>query len=97
MRGIRLQSNKLKMTKRFILVDGNTLLYPVTIDDPDVHTKPWTIETPFKRDPEYRMFEYACHEGNHAGKAFFAAPGSMNRRSKSAESDGCADKSWRLQ
>jgi hypothetical protein len=66
LRGIRLQSDKLKMTERFILTDGNTLMYRVTIDDPDVYTKPWTIEIPFKRDPEYRMFEYACHEGNHA-------------------------------
>jgi hypothetical protein len=31
-----------------------------------VSTAPWTIEFPFVRDNEYRMFEHGCHEGNHA-------------------------------
>jgi hypothetical protein len=66
LRGIRLQSESLKMTERFTLVDANTLMYRATIDDPKVYTRPWTIEIPFKRDNDYRMFEYACHEGNHA-------------------------------
>jgi hypothetical protein len=38
----------------------------VTIDDPAVYTKPWTIAFPFERDNDYRIFEYACHEGNYA-------------------------------
>jgi hypothetical protein len=48
------------------MVDVDTLMYRATIDDPKIYTRPWTIEFPFKRDKEYRMFEYACHEGNHA-------------------------------
>jgi hypothetical protein len=66
LRGIRVQSEQLKMTERFRLVDGDTLMYSATIDDPKVYTRPWTIEFPFKRDNGYQMFEYACHEGNHA-------------------------------
>ena len=38
----------------------------VTIDDPNVYTQPWTVFMPLTRDPSYVMFEYACHEGNHA-------------------------------
>ena len=26
---------------------------------------PWTVAFPLARTPEYGMFEYACHEGNH--------------------------------
>jgi hypothetical protein len=66
LRGIRVQTDSLKMIERFTAVDGNTLMYRATIDDPKVYTKPWTIEFAFKRDNDYRMFEYACHEGNHA-------------------------------
>lgn len=66
LRGFRVMSEELRTVERFTLVDQNTLRYSVTIDDPKVYTAPWTIEIPFTRDKEYRMFEYACHEGNHA-------------------------------
>ena len=26
---------------------------------------PWTVAFPLTRMPDYGMFEYACHEGNH--------------------------------
>jgi hypothetical protein len=38
----------------------------VTIDDPGTWTRPWTLQFPWKREPAYGMFEYACHEGNYA-------------------------------
>lgn len=66
LRNISIQTEKLKMTERFTPVDANTIMYRVTIEDPDVYTAPWTIEFPFVRDNDYQMFEYACHEGNHA-------------------------------
>jgi hypothetical protein len=66
LRNISIQTERLKMTERFTAVDPNTLMYRVTIEDPEVYTAPWTIEFPFVRDNEYQMFEYACHEGNHA-------------------------------
>jgi hypothetical protein len=31
-----------------------------------VYAKPWTVSIPFTRDDGYRIFEYACHEGNQA-------------------------------
>jgi len=61
-------SEAIKLTERFRLVDANTLQYEVTIDDPGTWTRPWTISFPWKRDPNYQMFEYACHEGNYAMK-----------------------------
>jgi hypothetical protein len=31
-----------------------------------MYTRPWKVAIPLERDDEYRIFEYACHEGNHA-------------------------------
>jgi hypothetical protein len=38
----------------------------VTINDPKTWTRPWTVSFPLRRDNNYEMFEYACHEGNYA-------------------------------
>ena len=46
--------------------DANTIDYSVTIDDPKVYSKPWTVKLPLNRDDTYQMFEYSCHEGNYA-------------------------------
>jgi hypothetical protein len=55
----------LHVTERFQRVDRNTVLYRVTIDDPTVWTKQWTMEYPFVATPG-PIYEYACHEGNYA-------------------------------
>ena len=36
------------------------------IEDAAVFTRPWTLAFPLMRDDEYRIYEYACHEGNRA-------------------------------
>ena len=55
----------LKVTERFRRVDNGTLLYRVTIEDPTVFTKSWTMEYPFLATAG-PVYEYACHEGNYA-------------------------------
>jgi len=65
-RRVGIQTEKLRMIERFTAVDANTLTYEVKIEDPTVYTAPWTIAFPYKRDNDYKMFEYACHEGNYA-------------------------------
>lgn len=57
-------TSKLRLTERFTRVDADTLLYRFTVDDPNVWTRPWTAEIAMGRNDE-RMYEYACHEGNH--------------------------------
>ena len=59
-------SRQLTITERFTLLDKDTLQYTATIDDPGTWTRPWTLSFPWKREPVYGMFEYACHEGNYA-------------------------------
>jgi hypothetical protein len=58
-------SDALRTTERFTLTDVDTLRYQLTIDDPKIWTRPWTIAFPLKRDSNYTIFEYACHEGNY--------------------------------
>ena len=65
MRGI-LQSDALHVVERFSRVSASTIHYEVTIDDPKMYTRPWKVAIPLERDDDYRIFEYACHEGNHA-------------------------------
>jgi len=60
------QSDALKVTERFTRVDANTINYTVTIEDPKVYSKPWTVALPLNRDDTYQMFEYSCQEGNYA-------------------------------
>jgi hypothetical protein len=36
----------------------------MTVDDPVVLTRPWTLRVPLKEEPTYEWWEYACHEGN---------------------------------
>ena len=65
MRGV-LQSDALHVVERFTRVSAGTIHYDVTIDDPKMYTRPWKLAIPLERDDEYRIYEYACHEGNHA-------------------------------
>jgi hypothetical protein len=59
------QSEAMRVTERFIPVDENTILYRVTVDDPNAFGQPWTVELPMNRSPDYRIYEYSCHEGNY--------------------------------
>lgn len=54
-----------KVTERFTRVADNELLYQYTVENPAVYTAPWLAEySLYKTD--VRMFEHACHEGNHS-------------------------------
>ncbi len=58
-------SEATRVVERFTRTGPETLDYRVTIEDPKTWTGPWTIQFPLKRDMEYRLYEYACHEGNY--------------------------------
>jgi hypothetical protein len=59
-------SDSIVIEERFTPVSATVLQYEVTIDDPKTWTAPWKVSFPLKRDQDYQMFEYACHEGNYA-------------------------------
>jgi hypothetical protein len=54
----------LRMVERFRRTDANTISYTITVDDPQMYTRPWRVEFPMMRTSEL-MYEYACHEGNY--------------------------------
>jgi hypothetical protein len=59
-------SEELHVVERFTRISEDVINYSVTVTDPKVYTAPWTVALPLNRDPSYKMFEYACHEGNLA-------------------------------
>jgi hypothetical protein len=64
-KGIR-HTDRLRVVERFQRTAENTISYSATIEDPEIYTRPWTVSFPLTRDPDYRLYEYACHEGNYA-------------------------------
>jgi hypothetical protein len=58
-------SERLKVTERLKRLDGNTLLYQFTIEDPSTWTRPWSGEYTWVATDEH-LYEYACHEANYA-------------------------------
>jgi hypothetical protein len=58
-------TENLHVIERLRRVDGRTLLYRFTVEDPDTWDRPWIGEYtwPATNKP---IYEYACHEGNYA-------------------------------
>jgi hypothetical protein len=59
-------SEDLRVVERFTRTAPDTILYEVTITDPKVYTQPWKVSIPLSHEDNYVLYEYACHEGNHA-------------------------------
>jgi hypothetical protein len=62
---IRGIGDKARVIERFTRTAADTVMYEFTIDDPVTYTKSWTVQTPWVKS-DGPIFEYACHEGNHA-------------------------------
>jgi hypothetical protein len=58
-------TDALEIVERFTRVAPDELSYDATISDPGTWTRPWSIHMPYKLDPHYVVYEYACHEGNY--------------------------------
>jgi hypothetical protein len=82
-------SEDLKLTERFTRVAPDIIDYKITIDDPQTFTAPWTVEFPIRHEPGYQIFEYACHEGNHAMHNRLSAARALDRQeaAKAAQAD----------
>ena len=63
---IMLTSDEVEFVERFTRTSDDTIQYEVTITDPKTWTRPWKVSFPLRRDPDYQIFEYACHEGNYS-------------------------------
>jgi hypothetical protein len=59
-----IHSDKLRVTERYTRDTFDTILYDVTMDDPEVFTKPWHEHEIFRLRPNERLREYECIENN---------------------------------
>src|SRR5690606_19167107 len=57
-------STSLKIVERLTRVAPDTIDYEIGVEDPEMLTGPWKAAFPWKLDREFKIFEYACHEGN---------------------------------
>jgi len=69
----------LRVTERFTPIDGDTLSYRVTVEDPTVWASSWTMELSMTRTDDH-IYEYACHEGNYAMKNTLSAARAGDKR-----------------
>ena len=60
------QSDKLTLVEKIRATEKGMIEYEMTVNDPVIMTRPWTLRAPLKDDPSYEWWEYACHEGNTA-------------------------------
>jgi hypothetical protein len=58
--------DRLRLVERFTPQPEGKLEWSVTVDDPSTWTEPWTFSMVLTPDPEERIMEYACHEGNRS-------------------------------
>ena len=57
-------SEELRVTERYTRDTFDTIRYEVTMEDPAVFTKPWTVYETFRLRPNERIREYECIESN---------------------------------
>jgi len=57
-------SGEAKLVETFTMTGPDSIVYDFTWEDPVIFTAPWSARLEWKRDDEYGIFEYACHEGN---------------------------------
>ena len=54
----------LHLVERFTRMSEGTLMYQVTVNDPNTWDRPWSYQIPMVKNDQ-PLFEYACHEGNY--------------------------------
>lgn len=66
-------SRSLHIVEHLTPTGPNTIYYEAWVSDPVVLTAPWKMAFPWTRNESYRIFEYACHEGNTAIRNYIKA------------------------
>ena len=54
----------LHLVERWVPISPTLMHYYATIEDSKTWTRPWTFMLPWQKDPDYTIYEYACHEGD---------------------------------
>lgn len=82
-------SEQARTVERLTLTGPGTLDYRVTYSDPAVFTAPWTADVEWTRDDGYKLYEYACHEGNEVRELITASRAQRKKdAAMAAKTDG---------
>jgi hypothetical protein len=64
-------------------VSDELIDYQFTITDPTVYTRPFTVSIPMPKRND-RIYEYACHEGNHSMVGILGGARAEEKRAEEA-------------
>jgi hypothetical protein len=73
----------LHLIEKFTRTSDSVLMYEYTVNDPATFTKAFTVAIPL-RATEDQIFEYACHEGNHAMVGMLGGARQLEREAAAA-------------
>jgi hypothetical protein len=70
-------SDALRVEERLVPASADIIDYRVTLDDPKVYTRPWTMAVSLRRIKEkgYEIIEEACHEGERSADEILKGSG----------------------
>ncbi len=80
-------TEELYVVERFTRVSDGTIQYEVTVEDPEIYTRPWKIAMPLTRNPDYVLYEYACHEGNMAVELVLGGARALEKQAQAKQSE----------
>ncbi|MDX1562535.1 MAG: hypothetical protein R3305_06385 [Gammaproteobacteria bacterium] len=80
--GGAVHSEDMRLTERLTRIDADTVHYEFTVDDPAIYTEPWTVRFDLYAKPGYKLYEYACHEGNYGLANMLSAARAEERASE---------------
>jgi hypothetical protein len=81
-------STALRLTERFTRIDPEMIDYVITVNDPETFTRPWTMRMTITSQPDYEIYEYACHEGNRAMRNVLSAERAYEQAAAEAKAKG---------
>ncbi len=81
-------SEAMVITERFTRIDPEMIEYVATISDPVTYTVPTTYRLMLTTQPNYRIWEYNCHEGNQAVRNSLSGERAYERAVAEAEANG---------
>ena len=76
-------SEDFHVLERFTRISADTIIWEARVTDPKNLTAPFTISMPLTQEPDYVMYEYACHEGNYAIENILSAGRARDRQQAS--------------
>src|SRR5690606_28343334 len=69
-----------KVTERWTRWNENQILYEFEVEDPSLYTQIWKGEMSWNTSEP--LYEYACHEGNHAMPGILAGARDFERQGR---------------